>query len=145
MQVTNGRGTTEGTIGSFRPTFTPTRSWDRDLVREVCVDRSRAGFLGTRWSQLLDNATDPQLRALEESTRQELKGVVRRYARELLDIGESRSTMLILVAELATQIANQRASASPSFEEVRDELVEWVRDVSPSITPKRGAAMATPA
>ncbi|MGH7678216.1 MAG: hypothetical protein ACRENU_07100 [Gemmatimonadaceae bacterium] len=132
MQVTNARGKTDSGIGALRPAITPNRSWDRGLVREVCVDRSRAGFLGTRWSQLLDDATDPQLRALEEATRLELKRVVRRYARELLEIGESRSTMLVLVAELATQISNQRASASMSFEDVRDELVEWVRDVSPS-------------
>ena len=131
MNVTNASGTTDGTIGAFRPLVTRNRSWDRALVREVCVDRSRAGFLGTRWSQLLDDVSDPQLRALEETTRLELKGVVRRYARELLEIGESRRTMVNLVAELATQIASHRTSASMSMEDVRDELVEWVRDVSP--------------
>lgn len=133
MNGTSAQHTTTGrTVGALRPAFIPTRASDREVVREICVNRSLAGFLGTRWLQLLDDATDPQLRALEDATRHELKRVVRRYARELLQLGESRSTMVSLVSELATQVASQCAHHNMSQDDVRDELVEWVRDVSPA-------------
>lgn len=145
MNATNDGTTLDHTAAAFRPPIKGEWTRNREMVRDICVERARAVFLAARWLHLFETAADSAGRALEETARVELKIGVRRYTRLLLEFGETRSTALLLVAELATEVARQQAGDPAFADELRDELIEWVLDVTPlapSVHRKRSTAIA---
>src|SRR5688572_23905277 len=109
MNATNERTTFDRWASPFLPPGKADWTQSRQIVREICVERARAVFLATRWTVLLETAADSAARTLAETTRLELKMAVRRYARLLLALGEPRSQALLLVAELAAEVARHNA------------------------------------
>src|SRR5688500_15287005 len=133
MNATNDRRTVDRKATAYRPPNGSEWTRNRQLVREICIERSLAVFLAARWVHLAETAADSAGRTLEETTRLELKMVIRRYARLLLQLGEPRSSAWLLVGELATEIAQQYGWNAAAADDLRDELVEWASDVSPSL------------
>jgi hypothetical protein len=103
---------------------------DRQIVRDICVERLRATSLTARWIEL-EGAADPRSRLEADTVRREAKDVLRHYTQLLLELGEPRATALELVAELATEVASQ-AHGTLTADDLRQELFEYASDVSPS-------------
>jgi hypothetical protein len=131
MNATNDRTTFDRRATAFSPRIKSDWTQSRQVVREICVERARAVFLATRWTVLLETAADSASRTLAETTRLELRMAVRRYARLLLELGEPRSQSLLLVAELAAEVARHNGWDAAAADDLRDEMVEWAMDVSP--------------
>ena len=108
--------------------YSPT--YDRRIVRDICVERSRASSLASRWVALEGSPSNPRTRLEADTTRRELKGVVRHYTQLLLELGQPRAIALELVSELAAEVASQ-SRGEVSADDVRQELFEFASDVSP--------------
>jgi hypothetical protein len=123
-------GTTDARTTTLRPPAGSRWTTERDIVRDLCVERSRAGFLAARLLKFGDGADAPaDLAPLSrdiEQTRAELGAVVRSYARLLLRMGESRNAVLVLVNELASQANGGRSGTNTqAVEELQEDLLEW--------------------
>ena len=105
-------------------------AYDRRVVRDICVERSRATSLAARWVALESSPSNPRSRLEADTARRELKGVVRNYTQLLLELGEPRATALALVDELATEVA-PHARGALTADELREELFECAADVTP--------------
>jgi hypothetical protein len=103
--------------------------YDRRIVRDICVERSRAATLATEWVAL-EGTRDPRSRLKADKARRELKGVLRHYTQLLLELGEPRATALALVSELAAEVA-PHSRGDMSEDDLRQELVEYTSDVMP--------------
>jgi hypothetical protein len=115
----------------FRPPNTSRWTSDRDLLRDACVERSRAGFLAMRFLALREENSAGDLRSAEllHDTRGELQGIVLRYASLLVRLGEPRATVLSLVNELATSLAaHAQWSSSNHVDALRADLLQWALD-----------------
>jgi hypothetical protein len=135
MNATNDRSTIDRTATAYRA---PRKSgWAADLaiVRDICLERSRARFLAARWLKLQEIAADSAGRALADATSAELRVIIRRYAGLLLELGESPANARSLVDELAAEVASHQYTDSDARADFRAELVEWVGGVSPARAP----------
>jgi hypothetical protein len=128
---------TSGTAASLRDRARGGYSlpYDRQIVRDICVERSRATSLAARWVALEGAPSNPRTRLEADTARRELKGVLRHYTQLLLELGQPRATALALVSELATEVASQ-SRGTVTADDLRQELFEYASDVSPV---RRGA------
>jgi hypothetical protein len=106
-------------------------AYDRRIVRDICVERSRASSLAARWVTLEGASSDPRTRLEADTARLELKGALRHYTQLLLELGEPRATALELVDELAAEVASHTRGAVTA-DDLRQELFEFASDVSPT-------------
>src|SRR5688500_9121053 len=116
-----------------RPTLVGASRWtrEREVVRQICVHRSRAGFLAARLLELESDlgdawSTASGLSADVEETRKLLRREIQQYVRMLLQLGESRDGVLRLVQELPLEA--QRASArldDTLLEAMHHDLTRW--------------------
>jgi hypothetical protein len=124
--------THDGSSAGYRPPNTSRWTKDRDLFREACVERSRAGFLAMRLLTLREESdVDGVVRFTDasEDTRSELQVVVTRYATLLIRLGELPSAVVSLVNELATTVATHAAwSSSRHLDDLRGDLLQWALD-----------------
>jgi hypothetical protein len=127
-QITPDASATPG----YLPPNTSRWTRDRDLVRDACVERSRAGFLAMRLLALREGSTAGEPAASADlllDTRAELQGIVVRYASLLFQLGESRTAVLSLVNELAASLAAHAAwSSSTHVDALRADLLQWALD-----------------
>jgi hypothetical protein len=104
---------------------------EREIVRDICVQRSRAGFLTARLLKLRDDCADPTMDLATiagdtEETRVLLRQVVQQYTHALVELGEPRNVVLRLVDELGLEAERDEASAtSGTLDELRLELTRW--------------------
>lgn len=129
MNATNDSGLAVG--NAFSPLSGSRWTKERETLREICVTRSRAGFLAARLLKLKDDCADAaaDLAALAsdtEETRQLLRQVIQRYARLLTDVGESAHAVLRLVEELPLESVHSRAQPSDAvIDDMRRDLIRW--------------------
>ena len=129
MNATNDSGL--AARSAFSPLSGSRWTKERETVREICVTRSRAGFLAARLLKLRDDCADASadLAALAsdaEETRLLLRQVIQRYARLLIDVGESARAVLRLVDELPLEATYSRVQPSNALiDDMRRDLIRW--------------------
>jgi hypothetical protein len=104
---------------------------ERELVRQICVQRSRAGFLAARLLELETDLGDawsflPAVAGDAEETRNVLRPVIQEYVRLLVQLGESRDAVLRLVQELPLEAKRSSPRADDALlESLHHDLTRW--------------------
>lgn len=133
MNATNDSGLADRGRTISPPSTLSGSRWtkERETLREVCVQRSRAAFLTARWLKLKEDcdsaSTDVASVVTDaEETRKVLRQVIQHYARLLVELGEPRDAIMLLVEELSFEAeAGHGRSADVPMDEMRRELTGW--------------------